>query len=175
VVYSKGGYVLEMLRSLMWDPQTNDKAFIEMMHDYLASGFNLNLSTEDFRNVVNRHMTTVMDLAGDHRMNWFFDEWVYGTEIPRYKLEYSMQTAPGGKTVVTGRLTQSEVSDNFRMKVPIYAELEKKTVRLGLVYVEGNSTSKEFRITTGVKPKRIAANLNYDVLAVDTVNQQVKN
>ncbi len=175
VVYSKGGYVLEMLRSLMWDPETKDKAFIEMMHDYVSSGFNLDLSTEDFRNVVNRHMTPVMDLAGDHRMNWFFDEWVYGTEIPRYKLEYSVQTTPGGKTVVTGRLTQSEVSDNFRMKVPIYAELEKQTIRLGLVYVKGNSTSKEFRITTGVKPKKIAANLNYDVLAVNTVNQQVKN
>lgn len=175
VVYSKGGYVLEMLRALMWDPETQDKEFMAMMHDYVSSGFNLDLSTEDFRRVVNRHMTPVMDIGGDHTMNWFFDEWVYGTELPRYKLEYSMQSAPGGKTIVTGRLTQSDVSDKFRMKVPIYAELGKQNVRLGLVYVEGNATSKEFKITMGVKPKRIAANLNYDVLAVDTINQQVKN
>lgn len=175
VVYAKGGYVLEMLRALMWDPATQDKEFIAMMHDYISSGFNKDLTTEDFRAVVNRHMTPVMDAGGDHTMNWFFDEWVYGTEIPKYKLEYSMQAAPGGKTVIEGRLTQSDVSDRFRMKVPIYAELEKKTVRLGLVYVEGNSASKEFKVTTQVKPKRIVANLNYDVLAEETVNQQMKN
>jgi len=175
LVYAKGGYVLETLRSLMWDPQTKDQEFISMMHDYVSFGFNKELSTEDFRAMVNRHMTPVMDLAGDHTMNWFFDEWVYGTEIPKYRLEYSMQPAPGGKTVIIGRLTQNEVSDKFRMKVPIYAELEKQNVRLGLVYVEGNSTSKDFKITVGVKPKKIVANLNYDVLAVDTVNQQVKN
>lgn len=175
VVYSKGGYVLEMLRSLMWDPATQDKEFIDMMHDYMSSGFNKDLSTEDFRNVVNRHMTPVMDIGGDHSMNWFFDEWVYGTDVPKYKLEYSMESAPGGRTVIRGRLTQSDVSQKFRMKVPIYAELEKKTIRLGLVYVEGNSTSKEFKVITQVKPKRIAANLNDDVLAVETVNQQLKN
>lgn len=175
VVYSKGGYVLEMLRSLMWDPGTQDKEFIAMMHDYLSSGFNKDVTTEDFRNLVNKHMTPVMDIGGDHTMNWFFDEWVYGTEIPKYRLEYSMEQATGGKTVIRGRLTQSDVSEKFRMKVPIYAEMEKKIIRLGLVYVEGNSTSKEFRITTQVKPKRIAANLNYDVLAAETVNQQVKN
>jgi len=175
IVYAKGGYVLEMLRSLMWDPQTKDQAFIDMMHDYVSSGFNKDLTTEDFRAIVTKHMTPVMDLAGDHTMNWFFDEWVYGTEMPKYKLEYAVQPASGGKTVITGHLTQSEVSDKFRMKVPIYAELDKKYLRLGLVYVEGNSTSKDFKITMGVKPKRIAANLNYDVLAADTVNLQVKN
>lgn len=175
VVYSKGGYVLEMLRSLMWDPASQDKEFIDMMHDYMSSGFNKDLTTEDFRAVATKHMTPVMDLAGDHTLNWFFDEWVYGVDVPRYRLEYSMQPGPGGKTVVTGRLTQSDVSDKFRMKVPIYAELEKKTVRLGLVYVEGNSTSKDFRVTMQVKPKRIAANLNYDVLAAETVNEQTRH
>jgi Peptidase family M1 domain/Carboxypeptidase regulatory-like domain len=174
VVYAKGGYVLEMLRSLMWDPQTKDQAFIDMMHDYMSSGFNKNLTTEDFRAIVTKHMTPVMDMAGDHTMNWFFDQWVYGTEIPKYRLEYSVQSTPGGKTVVTGKLTQSEVSDNFRMKVPVYAELDKKTIRLGLVYVEGNSSSKEFKVTLPQKPKRIAANLNYDILAAETINEQTK-
>lgn len=172
LVYAKGAYVLEMLRTLMWDPQTKDKAFIDMMHDLVASGMNRNLTTEEFKAVATRHMTPALDLAGDYTLNWFFDEWVYGTDLPRYKLQYSTRTE-GGKIVVTGRLTQSGVSDGFRMKVPIYAELDKQNIRLGLVYVAGNSTSKEFKVTLQKKPKRIAANLNNDVLALETVNEQV--
>src|SRR5215469_8628042 len=33
VVYRKGGYVLNMLRAIMYDTQEKDKPFIEMMHD----------------------------------------------------------------------------------------------------------------------------------------------
>jgi len=171
LVYAKGGFVLQMLRSLMWDPETKDKDFMTMMHDFVFGGFNKGASTEDFLAVANKHMKPAMDLGGDHTLNWFFSQWVYGTELPRYKLEYSLQSAEGGKELLTGKLTQSEVSENFRMKVPLYAELDKQiTIRLGSVFVVGNTTSAEFKILLPKKPKRVGANLFQDVLAVETVN-----
>jgi hypothetical protein len=172
LVYSKGGFVLQMLRSLMWDRETQDKDFIAMMHDFISVGFNKNVSTEDFRAVADKHMKPGMDLAGDHTMGWFFKQWVYGTELPRYKLEYRLQPAEGGKELLTGTLTQSEVSNDFRMKVPLYAELDKQMMRLGSVFVTGNTTSAEFKIMLPKKPKRAGANLFQDVLAVETVNRE---
>ena len=31
-----------------------------------------------------------MDLDGNRQMDWFFDQWVYGTEMPSYKFEYQL-------------------------------------------------------------------------------------
>ena len=48
-------------------------------------------------------------------MDWFFNEWVYGTEIPEYDFKYSLNPGEGGKTVLKMSLTQSGVSDKFTM------------------------------------------------------------
>ncbi len=37
LVYPKGGYILHMLRGLMWDPQTHDDDFIALMHDFVKT------------------------------------------------------------------------------------------------------------------------------------------
>jgi len=47
---------------------------------------------------------------------------------------------------------------------------EQITIRLGSVFVAGNSTSAEFKILLPKKPKRVGGNLFQDVVAVDTVN-----
>jgi hypothetical protein len=112
-----------------------------------------------------------MDLAGDHTLTWFFAEWVYGNELPKYRLEYSVHPAPEGKFLLTGKLTQSDVSAAFRMKVPIYMELDKKTLRIGSVAMTGSRT-EEFKVVLPEKPKKVMANALNDVLALETVNEQ---
>ncbi len=37
VTYPKGAYILEMLRSIMYNADDHDKAFMEMMHDFVDS------------------------------------------------------------------------------------------------------------------------------------------
>ncbi|MGO9269713.1 MAG: carboxypeptidase regulatory-like domain-containing protein [Terriglobia bacterium] len=52
VTYSKGAYVLLMLRSLMYADQGSgdrDQAFIDMMHDFMESHRDLPASTESFK------------------------------------------------------------------------------------------------------------------------------
>jgi hypothetical protein len=119
VVYQKGGYVLHMLRWMMQDRKTGDERFIAMMHDFVKTYFNQNASTEGFKAVVEKHMTPVMDLDGNRKMDWFFNAWVYGTDLPRYKLEYSLTPESDGKYLLALVLTQSGVSPNFKMLVPI--------------------------------------------------------
>ncbi len=170
IVYPKGAFVVQMLRSLMWDKDTQDKDFKAMMQDLVSTGFNKGFTTENFRAIATKHMKPSMDLGGDHTMNWFFNQWVYGTDLPRYKFEYSLQPAEGGRTAIVGHITQSGVSNSFRMKVPVYAEIDKQTLRLGSVAVTGNSTSPDFKVIVPKKPKLVAANLYADVLSEETVN-----
>jgi hypothetical protein len=171
ITYSKGGYILHMLRSLMWDPKTKDDNFIAMMKDFVQTYTHLNASTEGFRTVVDGHMTPAMDLDGNHKMNWFFNEWVYDTEIPRYRLQYSVSPEKDGTFLLQGALTQSEVSDRFKMIVPVYVDIDGKIGRLGTVAVQGNKTN-QFQVKLPQKPKRVLINAYHDVLASEALSEQ---
>ena len=167
VVYPKGAYILHMLRMMMHDVKTGDEKFIAMMKDFVQSHFNKNASTESFKQVVEKHMTPKMDLEGNHRMDWFFREWVYGTQVPRYKMEYTLTPGADGKFLLKGNVTQSEVSENFAMIVPIYLDFDGKIARLGQLNVFGAKPS-DFEVMLPKKPKRVLLNYQYDVLAAES-------
>ncbi|MGE0103359.1 MAG: carboxypeptidase regulatory-like domain-containing protein [Blastocatellales bacterium] len=168
VAYNKGSYVLHMLRWMMFDAQTGDKQFIEMMRDFVKSHSHQNASTESFKFFVEKHMKSGMDLDGNRRMDWFFNQWVYGTEIPQYKLEYSL-TEDGG-TTLSGTLTQSGVSPGFKMLVPIYLDFDGKIMRLGEIGITGNMTTQPFQVKLPRKPKRVMINYHHDVLATESAS-----
>ena len=108
-----------------------------LMKDFVQTYFNHDVSTEDFKRTVEEHMSKDMDLDGNQRLDWFFNEWVYGTEIPSYRFEY--QLGPDGATL-TGRITQSGVSSQFKMLVPIHLDFGKGLVRIGAAHMIGSST-----------------------------------
>ena len=172
LVYPKGGYVLHMLRSLMWDPKTGDQNFIDMLHDFVATNLQKNASTESFQEIVQKHMTPALNLEGNGRINWFFREWVYGTEVPSYRLDYSLSNEPDGKVLFKGTITQSGVSDHFHMSVPLYFDFDGSISRAGSVPLHGNQTAKEFQIHLPKKPRKVMLNGEFDVLAEDVVNKE---
>ena len=141
MIYPKGAYVLHMLRMMMFDHRGGgDAKFREMMTDFVKTNFNKNVSTEDFKHAVEKYMSPQMDLDKNGRMDWFFNAWIYGTDIPAYKLDYQNGTTPDGKPLLTIKVTQSGVSDDFKMLVPIYVDFGKGWTRLGAAKMVGNST-----------------------------------
>ena len=164
LIYSKGGFILHMLRMLMWDAKTGDQRFLAMMKNLVKAYHNQNVATQDFWALVERHMTPEMDLDGNGRIGWFFNEWVLGNLIPDYKLDYRLEPGQGGKTDLIGRITQSRVDEKFKMRVPIYLDIDGKIMRMGTIPVTGNSTTEEFRVTLPKKPKRVLLCYYEDVL-----------
>jgi aminopeptidase N len=165
VVYSKGGYVLHMLRSMMWDARNGDAAFIQMMHDFVETYHNRSATTEDFQQIVEKHMVPAMNVDGNGKMDWFFNEWVYGREIPSYSLDYNLTPGADGKTVLKLKVTQAGVGPTFKMPVEVYVNYDGKIVRLGQIRVTGSSTSPEATVNLARKPDGVVLNANYDVLS----------
>ena len=167
VTYSKGAYVLSMLRSLMRADMGTagnpDQAFIDMMHDFMERHRDTPASTESFKAVAEKHMTKKMDLQQNGRLDWFFREWVWGTQVPRYGFKYDVQPAEGGKFKVHAEITQSEVDDNFAMFVPIYVDVGQGMVRLTQVGIAGNST-KSYAVVLDRQPKKVAINAYKEIL-----------
>jgi hypothetical protein len=167
VTYSKGAYVLLMLRSLMYADQApegnRDQAFIDMMHDFMESHHDSNASTESFKAVVEKHMPKKLDLQQNGRLDWFFDEWVYGTQVPRYHFKYDLQQGDKGNVKVHVEITQSEVDQKFAMFVPVFADFGQGWVRLGQLALAGNSTRSAI-FNMDRQPKKVALNVYKDVL-----------
>ncbi len=171
VVYSKGGYVLHMLRMMMWDGSSPkpDERFIAMMQDFTKTYGGKLATTADFQKVVERHITPGMNATGDGKMDWFFNQWVYGTEVPRYKADLKVGPGESGKYRITGTISQQEVSKDFRALLPIYVEFSKtESARVGVVPLVGATTVPvDVQLPLPKKPKRVLINARGEVLARD--------
>ena len=168
LIYPKGAYILHMIRMMMWDRRTGDQNFIATMHDFVQTYSGRSATTEDFKAMMEKHMTPDMDMEGNHRLDWFFNEYVYGTALPTYKLAYTFDKDANGDVVFGLKVTQSGVDDKFRMIVPIYLELaDGRTVNLGRARLVGNTSVEQKIPMKGWKdiPKRALINYNDDVLA----------
>ena len=135
IVYKKACWVLHMLRGLMRDPSTgSDERFFRLLRDFVATYQGMDVSTEDFIRHAEKYMTRSSDLEHNHRLDWFFNEWVYETGVPTYKLQSSVKQLSPKRFLVQGTITQSGVSSDFEMLVPVVAEVGKdKKVSLGRV------------------------------------------
>jgi aminopeptidase N len=161
MIYAKGAYILHMLRMMMVDPKIGDRRFMAMMQDFIKTHYNQDVSTEDFKKSVEKFMTKQMDIDGNGKMDWFFNEYVYGTEMPSYKFQYQLNG-----DVLSGRVTQSGVSDNFSMLVPVYVDYGKGWVRLGAATVTGNSSTDLTNVKLPQSAKRATICAEDDVLAL---------
>jgi aminopeptidase N len=168
LIYPKGAYILHMVRMMMWNVKTGDQLFKDTMQDFVRTYGGRAATTEDFKATVEKHMTPEMVALADgkNNMDWFFNEYVYGTELPTYKLDYSFVNGADGKPVFDFKLTQSGVDNTFRMPVPIYFELEDgHTIMLGRVRLTGNTTVSQQVPLGALKPKRAVVNYQDDVLS----------
>jgi hypothetical protein len=168
LLYPKGAYILQMVRFMMaqrtGDPDVKFKA---LMHDFTKTYANRQASTEDFKAMVEKYMTPEMDIDKNHTMDWFFSEYVYGTEYPFYKFEHSFSTDANGDSVLDFKVSQSGVSKDFVMLVPIYLDLGGgRIARLGSATLSGNNSVEGHVPLKGVKEKPKRAMLAYydDVL-----------
>jgi hypothetical protein len=165
VTYPKGAYVLQMLCSMMrsTDDHDQDKAFIAMMHDFVESHREKAATTESFKAIAEKHMTKLMDFDRNGRLDWFFNEWVYGTQVPRYHFEYQLAPGDGGQVKLHMTITQSEVDEHFAMLVPIFADFGKGMSRIGQIGIVGNTT-RTVDVPLPSQPKKVALNAYKDIL-----------
>jgi hypothetical protein len=165
IIYKKACWVIHMLRNLMADGQAgSEERFFTMLRDFVTAYRGQDPSTKDFIRHAEKYMTPVMDVDRDHQLDWFFNDWVYGTGIPTYKVESSTHRASPEEYVIEGTIEQSDVPPQFEMPVPVIACYGKdRKERLGWVLV--SASGAKFRYTTSEKPSRVTIDQD-SILAV---------
>ncbi len=112
VTYNKGGAVLHMLRE-----QVGDENFWKALNTYL--------NRHKFGSVETTDLIKAMEETSGQELDWFFDQWVYGTGYPKLDVKrvYSAR-----KKTLTLTVTQTQKIDPLipsAFKLPV--DLEIKT------------------------------------------------
>jgi aminopeptidase N len=169
MLYGKGGFVLHMLRMMMREDKGGDpdRAFKAMMTDFAATWAGKSPSTDDFQRTAEKHMLPAMDLTKNRRLDWFFQQWVHGTDIPELGSSIQVADLGGGKYRISGAVTQAGVPADFHTLVPVYLDFgDDKIQRLGTVHLNGPSTQNlSVEVPLPQKPRRVVINARNDVLS----------
>jgi hypothetical protein len=145
-MYLKGVWVIHMLRMMLRrDDSDPDAEFRMLLREIVATYSGKSLSTFDFKHAIEKHMTGAMDARGDKKMDWFFENWVFGMGVPRYALAFKASAIDNGFTV-EGTIKQTDVPEDFVISLPVYAD-DQYLGRVTVAESEG-----EFRFRTTQKP-----------------------
>lgn len=157
VIYKKGAWVFHMLRMMMINEKNlgDERRFTAMVRDYYNTYRGKKASTSDFRKIVEKH--TGMNL------DWFFNEWIYGTDIPTYVYSSKIDRLKDGRYLVRCRVRQEDVSDEFMMPVLIAVDLGKKGTFVSREFISAGENEIEL-LRTPEKPRKVIFNYLDSVL-----------
>ncbi len=157
IVYRKGAWALHMLRIMMLDLKTmNEDRFTATMRDFYQTYKGKRASTEDFRKVAEKQLGT--DLG------WFFDQWIYGSDVPTYRVAYRTVPADNGQYRVKLQVAQAHVPEDFQMYVPVTLDLGNDRVARLRVKVRGPKSEIDLPLMPA-EPKALKFNDLDGVLA----------
>ena len=90
-----------------------DDTFFQAMRDFRDQYLWSNATTENFRDVV--------EAASGMELDWFFQEWIYGTDRPNYRYSYLTEADPSGgwNTYIHIRQIQDTSIQTFTMPIDI--------------------------------------------------------
>jgi aminopeptidase N len=166
VIYGKGSWVIHMVREMLRQPGAKDPdaRFVALLHTLASKYAYRALSSADLQREIEAVMTPAMDLDGGRSMEWFFEDWVRGTGVPHYRVEFSVHRSEKG-VVVRGKLFQQGVPRSFVAPVPLYASgVGTRPTPLGIVIAAGPETA--FHFTTESVPAKIIIDPHMTLLCV---------
>jgi aminopeptidase N len=166
LIYSKGGYVLHMLRQMMKDKAGSDERFIAMMKEFFKTYTLKDVTTEGFKKIVEKHMIPEMDMDNNGKMDWFFNQWVYGTDIPEYEYSYKIEKIDKEKYLFRLKMVQKNEIKDFKMPVPIYLQFKGKILRLGRMFIKSGESAVVLKTELPAKPDKVLPNAFNDVLCI---------
>ena len=169
LIYNKGALVLRMLHFLLSDPSNgDDRAFFEMMTDFVGRFRDQAASTDDFRQVANEHFAK-SPIGRKYKLdnlNWFFLQWVHYADMPSYEFQYSLKDEPDGKVLLTGTVTQKHVPEKWFMVLPLVLSYGGNQEARGTVHAYGPSTPIQIRLPA--RPKSVKLDPDHWIISEST-------
>ncbi len=155
IMYEKGAWILHMLRGIL-----GDEPFRALLRELCERYRNKVITTDDFRREAVRYLPANWP---DPQLEVFFEQWVYATGIPHYKLEYHTKgKAP--HIQFQARLHQEGVPDHFTAAVPLRIETLPGHSTTEIIRSDGSET--ELNLVLRNPPSNVTLDPAKTLLAV---------
>ena len=157
VSYNKGGRILNMLRNYV-----GDDAFFKSLNNYL--------NTNKFKAGEAGQLRLAFEEITGEDLNWFWNQWYYGSGHPKLKIDYTYDDAAGNVKVL---IEQTQKTDKV-FRLPIYIDIYNGAAKKrNKVWIENKTDSFTFSYTT--HPDLINVDGDKMLLAEKTDNKTNEN
>ncbi|MCH7878114.1 MAG: hypothetical protein IH914_02230 [candidate division Zixibacteria bacterium] len=155
--FEKAAFVFHMIRYLLRNIDApDDDRFTALLRTYYQKYKLSKASTEDFQRILEEEM--------DSDMDWFFDQWVYGSHLPEYRYSYKTTEDGDGQFHVTLKVEDKRAPEDFKMIVPLLIEFPGDQFSRLRIVVGGTETIVELPVLP-LEPRNIIFNYQLAVLA----------
>lgn len=152
-VYKKGSWVLHMLRYIL-----GDSLFFNGMADYGQTYMHSTANTEQFKNAMENYSGQDLD--------WFFDEWVFSPNYPRYNWNWAKTTSGGNYTVYLNINQKQTTPLVFTMPIEFKISTPSGDT---IVTLQNTQRDQSFSFQLAGNPTSLTFDPNYWILSPDTL------
>ncbi len=166
--YERGTWLFHMLRCMLRDSQppasetlrsrkgrTNpDEPFFRTLRKIRDRYAGKSLSTQQLVEAFAEDLPRPLWYEKRPKLDWFLEDWIEGTSIPRLEAREIRITEKAGGSTVTGVIVQKDAPDDLVTAVPVYATTAGNApVFLGEVLADGQETS--FRLSAPAHIRKV--------------------
>lgn len=146
IVFHKGAMVFRMLRESM-----GKEKFDRLLHDFLEQYRGKNASIDDFEKLASQ--------VAVENLRYFFAQWVEGTGVPEFSVDYQIIRTRAGKFRTRGTVKQTLDTLRLPVQLMLRAEGDNQTTT---IKIEGKS--EDFDFESNGQPLEVVVDPNYRVL-----------
>ena len=157
VSYSKGGRILNMLRNYV-----GDDAFYKSLNNYLI--------TNKFKSGEAGQLRLAFEEVTGQDMNWFWNQWYYGSGHPKLKIDYKYDDAAGKALVIIEQTQKTDKIYKLFVAIDVYNGSSKTRRK---VWIENKIDTFTFNYTS--RPDLINVDADKVLLAEITDNKTAEN
>lgn len=141
IVYDKGAWVMHMLRHVV-----GDSTFFEILQEYR--------DTYQFQSVTTADFQGVAEMVYGQPLDWFFQQWIYGSGRPVYQYWWSIQEIADDSTTIALHIDQTQDNNYPTYTMPIDVRVSNDSRDTTLV-VFNQSRAEDFAISVPFVPGEV--------------------
>lgn len=146
IVFYKGAMVFRMLRETI-----GKEKFDRLLHSFAENFRGKSASIDDFEKLTTQ-------VAGEN-MRYFFAQWIEGTGVPEFTVDYQIIRTRGGKFRTRGTVKQTLETLRMPVELMLRAEGDSQTTT---TRIEGRS--EDFDFVSNGQPLEVVVDPNYHIL-----------
>jgi tetratricopeptide (TPR) repeat protein len=146
IVFHKGAMVFRMLRETL-----GKEKFDRLLRTYLEQYRGKNASIDNFEQLTTQ--------AAGENMRYFFAQWIEGTGVPEFTVDYQIIRTRAGKFRTRGTVKQTLETLRMPVQLMLRAEGDNQTI---VTKIEGRS--EDFDFESNGQPLEVVVDPNYKIL-----------